>query len=128
VKRTILIIDDSEDEVCLTQRIILKSAPEIGVEWAASGQAGLAKLRGGGALPSLILLDLKMTGMSGIDTLRQIRGDERLKSLHVAVLTNSDLKSEEEEAMDAGANVFLRKAFDIDQFGNDINALLKRFS
>jgi two-component system response regulator len=127
MKRTVLIIDDSADEVHLTERIIAKSAPDISVEWAASGEQGLAKLRSGKKLPFLILLDLKMTGLGGIDTLRQIRGDERLRSLRVAIVTNSDLESEEKNAMEAGADVFLRKAFDIDEFEKDINSLLNRF-
>jgi CheY-like chemotaxis protein len=128
MKRTVLIIDDSADEVHLTERIIAKSAPDISVEWAASGEQGLAKLRSGKKLPFLILLDLKMTGMGGIDTLRQIRADERLKSLGVAIVTNSDFDSEERESLEAGADVFLRKAFDIDQFEKDIKSLLKSFS
>jgi CheY-like chemotaxis protein len=124
----VLIIDDNEDEVSLTERILVRISPGIAVESAMSGEEGLAKLRDGKPLPLLTLLDLKMTGKGGIDTLREIRASERLRNLRVAIVTNSTLESEKKEAMEAGADAFVRKDLDIDQFSKDIKALLKCFS
>ena len=59
MQQTILIIDDDENDVLITKRALLKIDPEIRVETAASGEAGLAFLRNGSELPALILLDLK---------------------------------------------------------------------
>jgi two-component system response regulator len=123
--RTILIIDDSEDEIYLTQRILARVSPGVKVEAASSGEEGLVRLRNSRSLPLLTLLDLKMTGISGIETLRRIRGDERLKNLLVAIVTNSDMVSDRDEALKAGADAFLHKTYDFDQFSSEIKALLE---
>ncbi len=78
-------------------------------------------------LPALILIDLKMCGMSGIDTLRLIRADERLKNMRVVVVTNSTLESDRKAALSTGADAFLHKAFDMEEFNRDICALLGRW-
>ena len=64
------------------------------VEAATGGEEALKHLRGGVTLPALILLDLKMPGMSGFDVLREIRADERLKPVPVIVVTSSSLESD----------------------------------
>jgi CheY-like chemotaxis protein len=125
---SILVIDDTEDELLLMERLLLRVAPSITVDSAAGGEKGLARLQSGGALPVLTLLDLKMAGLSGIDTLRRIRADEKLRYLPVAVVTNSALESDEKEAMEAGADAFLHKTLDIDHFCNELKLLLDRFS
>lgn len=123
-QRTVFIIDDSEDELRLTERVLARISPDIRVDSAMSGEEGLAKLHACRTLPALTLLDIKMTGISGIETLRRIRADERLKNMPVAVMTNSSLGSDHDDAMDAGADVFLQKAFDLDQYCSDLQALL----
>jgi CheY-like chemotaxis protein len=123
----VFIIDDNEDEIRLAERIFGKIDPEIKVESALSGEEGLVRLQGKEALPLLILLDLKMTGLSGIDTLRRIRADERLRHLPVAVVTNSDLESDRLGSLEAGADVFLQKSFDLERFMKDLQNLLMRY-
>lgn len=126
-KQSVLIIDDDQAEVIITRRAISKIAPELGTEVAYTGADGLALLRSGNPLPVLILLDLKMPGLSGIDVLRQIRADERLKKLPVIVVTNSSLESDRQESREAGADNYLRKSFDIDLFTRNIKALLSQY-
>jgi CheY-like chemotaxis protein len=123
-QRTILIIDDSEDEILLTQRVLSRISPGVRVESALSGEEALARLCSCKTLPCLTLLDLKMAGISGIETLRRIRADEQLKNLPVAIVTNSNLESDRDEAIDAGADAYIHKAYDLDQFSNDMKALL----
>ncbi len=124
---TVLIIDDSDDEILLTERILLRIVPGIRVESALSGEEGLAWLRRCRTLPLLTLLDLKMTGIDGIETLRRIRADERLKDLAVAVMTNSDLQADYEKTREAGADAIIHKAADLDLFSEYIrNELEKR--
>ncbi len=127
MKKTLLIIDDNEDDILITERVLSKIAPEVKREVAKNGETGLALLRDGRPLPELILLDLKMPGMSGFDVLRQIRADARLKHIPVVVVTSSALEADEKEAGRAGADSFLHKAFDMDQFSRDIEPLLKRY-
>ena len=125
--KCILIIDDSEDDVLLTQMVLTKIRENIKVEAAFSGVAGLAFLRGGDSLPTLILLDLKMPGMDGLNTLRAIRTDERLCRIPVVVLTHSDLESDREASYKSGANSFLNKSVDLDQFTEKIRNELERW-
>jgi DNA-binding response OmpR family regulator len=126
-KQTVLIIDDDQPEVLITKRVLSKVAPEIGIDAAFSGEAGLALLQSENPLPALVLLDMKMPGLSGIDVLRQIRSDEHLKHLPVVIVTNSTLESDRKESLSAGADGYLHKAFDIKRFSSDIEDLLRRY-
>jgi two-component system response regulator len=122
---TVLVVDDNADDLEFTRRALLKAGRGgLKVRSAVRGESALAVLREEEELPSLILLDLKMPGMSGIDALRQIRADERLRRIPVVILTNSTLESDEQEAYREGADGFLHKAFDIDQFEREIKAAL----
>ena len=123
---TLLIVDDSEDEIRLTERILRRIDPAVRVVSAMSGEEALALLRGSRTQPALTLLDLKMTGIDGIETLRMIRADEQLKKLAVAVITNSTLESDRDKAMSAGADAVLRKAMDLDLFAEDLRRELEK--
>jgi DNA-binding response OmpR family regulator len=126
-KQTVLIIDDDQNEVMLTKMVISEINPEIGMDVAFSGEAGLTLLRSGRPLPELILLDLKMRRLSGIDVLHHIRLDDRLKHLPVIIVTNSALESDKQKSIEAGADDYLHKAFDIERFSGDIKSLLERY-
>ncbi len=121
---TILIVDDDPDDIEITRRVLLKAGRDIRVMAVRSGEDVMDLLQKGGTLPSLIFLDLKMCGMSGIDTVLLIRADDRLKHIPVIVLTNSALESDMQKAYDAGANSFVHKAFDIEEFSREIKAHL----
>ena len=121
---TVFIIDDDADDVLITRRVLSKLGREIRAEVASSGEAGLTSLHDGRPLPELILLDLKMPGMDGLEVLHNIRSDDSLKHIPVVVLTNSTLESDEKAAYRAGANSFVHKSFDLDRFGSDIKTLL----
>jgi len=68
-------------------------------------------LRKEGGRPDLILLDLKMPGMNGIEVLREIRADACLKVLPVVVVTSSSLESDMAKAIAAGATVIFRSRY-----------------
>ncbi len=123
----ILIIDDSEDDFLLMKAALSKTRRNFRTEVASSGEAGLTLIREGKTPPKLILLDLKMPRMDGIEVLRKIRGDERLSSIPVIIVTNSKLESDETAAFKAGANGFLHKATDLDQFKRDIERIIDRW-
>jgi len=123
----ILIIDDNPDDVEITKRTLARMDRKVEVKTAPRGEAALELLHSGTALPELILLDLKMPGMSGFDTLRKIRADRRMKHIPVIVVTSSSLEADEKEGCEAGADGFLHKAFDIDLFGREIKAVLERW-
>lgn len=125
-QQTILIIDDDENDVLITRRALLKIDPELRVEAILSGEAALNILLNRGEHPALILLDLKMPGMSGFDILRRIRADGRLKDLPVVVVTSSALDADKKASHEAGADGFILKAFE-DRFRRDIESVLKRW-
>jgi CheY-like chemotaxis protein len=123
---TILIIDDSENDVLLTKVALSKTGWDLRTDVALSGEAGLALIREGKTPPKLILLDLKMPGIDGIEVLRKIRADESLRSIPVVIVTHSNLESDEQAAVKAGADSFLHKATDLDQFKKDLERVLDR--
>ncbi len=124
---TILIIDDNEDDVLLMKVALEKTGRYFKTEVAPSGEAGLAFIRKAKIPPKLVLLDLKMPGMDGLEVLREIRNDESLGRMPVVVVTHSDLKSDKQAAVEAGANSYLHKATDLDQFRKDLEYILERW-
>jgi CheY-like chemotaxis protein len=78
-------------------------------------------------VPTLILLDLKMPGMDGIEVLREIRADDRLRDLPVVVVTSSALESDREDAFAAGASGYIQKPLALDQFGKDLESVVQRW-
>ena len=125
MRHTVLIVDDDPDDIEITRKVLLKTGRDIQILAVMSGEHAVRLLQEGGDLPSLVFLDLKMSGMSGIDTVRWIRADERLKHIPLIIVTNSTLESDMRKAYDAGANSFVHKAFDIEQFSKEIKAHLE---
>jgi two-component system response regulator len=123
---TILIIDDNPDDIEITKRTLAQIDRGLKAKAALRGEAAIELLQNGEALPSLILLDLKMPGMSGFEFLRKIRGDERMQHIPVIVATSSSLETDEKQSYEAGADAFLHKAFDRDKFSSDLKSLLER--
>jgi two-component system response regulator len=112
------------DELQILRRVLSKAGCAIKVDAFTRAEAALEALHKEDVLPSLIIFDLKLPGMSGIDALRFIRSDMRLKNIPVVICTSSTLESDKRAAMDAGADEFLHKAFDIGQFTKDVNIIL----
>ena len=124
---TILIVDDDVDDIELTRLSLEAVRRDIIVKEALSGAAALKLIRDGGCCPDLILLDLKMPGMNGVETLREIRADARIKGIPVVIVTSSTLESDLEDANSAGADGFVHKAFDSSQFNKEIKTALDRW-
>jgi two-component system response regulator len=120
---TILLIEDNQDHELLTLRALRKHNIVNDVVVAHDGAEALEFLfrqgkfvdRGPDA-PQLILLDLKLPKVDGLEVLRQLRLDPATRLLPVVVLTSSD---EEQDLLDSyqfGANSYIRKPVDFDQF------------
>ena len=125
--RMIFIIDDSPTDIELTTIALEATGREIVVRSATDGKSALAMLRNGLCMPTLILLDLKMPGMSGIEVLRAIRADDLLRYLPVVVVTSSALESDKKEALAAGASDYIQKPLVLDQFSKELESILRRF-
>jgi len=123
----IFIVDDSPTDIELTTIALEATGREIVLRFATDGKSALAILRNGLRVPTLILLDLKMPGMDGIEVLREIRTDDRLRDLPVVVVTSSALESDREDAFAAGASGYIQKPLALDQFGKDLESVVQRW-
>src|SRR5208283_5420515 len=103
----IFIVDDSLTDIELTKIALEATGREISVRSATDGKSAPAMLRNGLGVPAMILLDLKMPGMSGIEVLREIRADDHLREIPVVVITSSALESDRADAIAAGANSYI---------------------
>ena len=112
----VLLVEDSPDDVALTLRAFKKSNILNPVIVARDGEEALAKLASGAPLPQLVLLDLKLPKVDGLEVLRRIRGDERLKTLPIVILTSSREEKDLIQGYSLGANSYVQKPVDFDQF------------
>ncbi|MFI5916478.1 response regulator [Dactylosporangium sp. NPDC051541] len=111
---TILLVDDSPDDVALTLRALKKSNMTNHVDIAADGEEALRYLlpEAGGPsnpLPALVLLDINLPKVNGLDVLRAVRAHERTRYLPIVVLTTSTEERDIIKTYDLGANSFVRK-------------------
>ena len=130
-KKVILLVEDSPDDEVLTIHALEKSNNLNEVVVAHDGVEALHYLFGSGsystrkasAMPDLILLDLKLPYLHGLEVLRRIRSDERTKLLPIVILTSSKEESDLIESYRSGANGYMRKTVDFVQFSNAIQQL-----
>jgi len=125
--RKILIVENSTDDREIMRITLNEMGRKEELEFAPSGAVALQCLREWQELPSLIFLDLKFPGMSGIDILRQIKADECFDDIPVVVVSGSSNPEEEKEVINAGADGFIFKNIDLEKFSFDINGVLQRF-
>ena len=126
----ILLVEDNQDDIVLTRRALKKSNIANEVVVASDGVDALAYLRKEGvyvdnidANPVVILLDLNMPRMGGLEFLREIRNDGRFKRLPVVILTSSGEDRDVCESYDLGANSYIQKPVDFEQFVEAIQTL-----
>ncbi|AUJ11579.1 two-component system response regulator [Xanthomonas oryzae pv. oryzae] len=74
-------------------------------------------------LPAVLLLDIKMPRLDGLEVLKQVRSDETLKRLPVVILSSSREESDLARSWDLGANAYVVKPVDVDQFFNAVKTL-----
>jgi two-component system response regulator len=109
----ILLIEDNPDDVKLTVRALQQNNIRNAIVVAADGQEALDHLQppagAVGLRPALILLDINLPKLSGLDVLRQIRADPGTRPLPVVVLTTSNEERDIVESYRLGANSYIRK-------------------
>lgn len=123
-EKTIMLVEDNPDDVILTQRAFKKCRIAGRIVVAHDGIEALDYLlaknketgRYQSMLPAVILLDIKMPHMNGIETLKQIRSHSRTAYLPVVVLTSSDEEEDKLQSYQMGANSYIRKPIDFDRF------------
>lgn len=117
-ERYILLVEDNANEVVLAIRAMEKCQIHNRLEVVTDGPEALDFLFSKGLLeyPSVVLLDLKLPYIDGLEVLRQIRANEDTKLLPVIMLTSSIDKKDEENCMCLGANGFQQKPIIYDEF------------
>ncbi|MBA4373309.1 MAG: two-component system response regulator [Thermodesulfovibrio sp.] len=129
--KIILLVEDNPDDVTLTLRALKKSNIMNEVVVAQDGVEALDYLFGAGKysdrdtriLPQVVLLDLKMPRMDGLEVLQRVRSDERTKLLPVVMLTTSSEDRDRIESYKLGANSYIRKPVDFEQFVSAVHQL-----
>ena len=130
-ERPILLVEDNPDDEALTLRAFSKNRIGNEVIVARDGVEALDYLFGTGAsanrdmsvMPAVILLDLKLPRVDGLEVLRRIRADERTNLLPVVVLTTSKEQQDIYDAYSLGANSYIRKPVDFEKFINAVGQL-----
>lgn len=107
---TLLIVEDDPEDRMMLSKALNDVGFEGEVEFCEDGRELIERIRSGGeALPSLVLLDLEMPRMGGLEALSALRGERGEKSLPVIVVTSSTLPSDVKSAYELGANAYIRK-------------------
>ncbi|HEY3205029.1 MAG TPA: response regulator [Thermoanaerobaculia bacterium] len=117
--KTILLVEDNPDDVALTLRAFRKNNIANEVVVAKDGVEALEHLlaeKGAQEMPSLVLLDLKLPRLDGLEVLRRLRADPRTKLLPVVILTSSKEEQDLVNGYALGANSYIRKPVDFNQF------------
>lgn len=123
LKRPILLVEDNPNDIELTLRAMERNKIANEILVARDGVEALEILFGGGSgasqvgsLPQLILLDIKLPKIDGIEVLRRIRADQRTRLIPVVMLTSSQEETDLVSSYGNGANSYVRKPVDFAEF------------
>jgi CheY-like chemotaxis protein len=123
---SIVMIEDDEGHMRLIEKNIRRAGVSNEIVAFRDGTGALDYLHGDGATfrgPALVLLDLNLPDMTGIDILEKIKAHESTRRAPVIVLTTTDDKREVQRCYDLGANVYITKPLNYDSFANAIRQL-----
>ncbi len=129
--KIILLVEDNPDDELLTLRALKKNGVLNKVVVARDGVEALDYLFGTGSyagrdtgvMPQLILLDLKLPKIDGLEVLRRLRADERTRLLPVVILTSSREQQDMVDGYGLGANSYVRKPVNFEQFVGAVEQL-----
>jgi two-component system response regulator len=128
--RSILLVEDNPDDEALTLRALKKNNISNEVSVAHDGAEALEFLfsggsdgNGNGELPGVILLDLNLPKVGGLEVLRRIRADQRTAIIPVVVLTSSSLDDDVLASYREGANGYVRKPVSFSKFADAVSTL-----
>jgi two-component system, response regulator len=130
-EKVILLVEDNPSDIELTRRAFDKSGIANRLVIVEDGQEALDYLFCKGAFsardprdaPVLILLDLKLPRVEGLEVLRQIKADPVARRIPVVILTSSNEETDRAAGYDLGTNSYIRKPVDFEQFADTIRQL-----
>ncbi len=126
--KNILLVEDNDQDEKLILRALRKVNLANQVDMARDGQQALDYLfaegefsgRAGQPLPTVVLLDINLPRISGLDVLKRLRADSRTHLLPVVMLTSSDEEQDRLASYEDGANSFVRKPLDFGEFAETV--------
>jgi len=129
--RSILLVEDNPDDVELTLRALNRHNITNGIVVVNDGAEALEYIFGTGEyagrdtsiMPVVIILDLKLPKVDGLEVLKRLRSDERTKLVPVVILTTSSEEQDLAQSYTNGANSYIRKPVDFDQFSEAVRQL-----
>lgn len=127
--KVILLVEDDPNDVDLTLRVLRKSPLGKEIVVARDGVEALDYLLATGSfagrdpaeLPQVVLLDLQLPMLSGLEVLKQIRSHEQTRRIPVVILTSSNADQDKLAGYDLGANGYVRKPIDFAQFSEAVD-------
>ncbi|MGC2415447.1 MAG: response regulator [Stellaceae bacterium] len=127
----LLLVDDSPTDAELCIRTLKNNKLANDITWVKDGEQALDFLFGRGEFagrdakqtPKVVLLDLRLSKVDGLEVLRQVRADERLKSVPIVVLSSSREDSEIIESYRLGANGYVSKPVEFHEFSDAVTKL-----
>jgi two-component system response regulator len=129
--KTILLVEDNPDDEALTLRALKHNNIANAVAVARDGAEALDYLFGTGSFadretaeaPAVVLLDLKLPKVDGLEVLRRVRADARTKRQPVVILTSSKEEVDRIRSYELGANSYVRKPVNFEQFARAVRQL-----
>jgi two-component system, chemotaxis family, response regulator Rcp1 len=115
-ERRILLVEDNAGDVRLTREALREAEVAVDLVAVADGDQALEFLRGEGARPDLILLDLNLPRKNGLEVLEEIKGDPELRHTPVIMLTTSSSARDIAACYDRGVNCYVVKPLELDDF------------
>jgi len=123
-EKTILLVEDNEKDEALILRALKKNNIGNEVAICRDGAEALEQLsRPDAPLPQLVLLDLKLPKIDGLEVLQQIRANPRTRLLPVVILTSSNEENDRLKGYSFGANSYIRKPVDFIEFAEAVRQL-----
>lgn len=119
-RAAVLVVEDSEDDFFLLQRVFRKLAPDVEITRLDNGSEALKYFDGAkqtsAVTPALLLLDLKLPGVSGFEILKAVRSEPVFASVAINILSSSAEPSDVRQAFSLGANAYTVKPISLNEY------------
>lgn len=117
----VLVVDDNPLNIELAADVLELDGFEVLL--AESGEEGVARALE--SRPDLVLMDMRMPGMNGLEAMQELRRHEKTRDIPVVVLTASAMKGDRERLLREGFDGYLEKPIDLETFSDDVRSFLK---